>query len=93
MIKYFFELYWLIQTVIFCLTESTSIYSEILRYNHKESRYLSFQKILTHGAKDIQFFSVTAGRREENYLAIANHVQMGTYFNYLYLLIHEFLVQ
>jgi len=54
-------------------TASTEVYSEILKYNYKESNFVSFQRILTHGAKDIRYFSFGKGQYEEHFLAVANH--------------------
>ncbi|ODM91837.1 Thrombospondin-type laminin G domain and EAR repeat-containing protein [Orchesella cincta] len=56
-------------------TGSTSVHSEIFKYQHKEARFTSFQKIQTFGAKDVRHFSFESldGRRKEHFIAIANH--------------------
>lgn len=60
-------------------TGSTSIQSEIFKYHHKESRFVSFQRIQTYGAKDIRHFtfSNTDERRQEHFIAIANNCKRG----------------
>ncbi|CAL8134554.1 unnamed protein product [Orchesella dallaii] len=56
-------------------TGSTSIQSEIFKYQHKAARFTSFQKIQTFGAKDIKHFTFESldGKRKEHFIAIANH--------------------
>lgn len=58
-------------------TGSSSIHSEVFRYSHKDSKYVSFQKIRTKGAKSVEFCSVATGEHEDHFLAIANHCQLG----------------
>ncbi|CAG7818998.1 unnamed protein product [Allacma fusca] len=54
-------------------TGSTKVYSTILRYSHKMGNYVPFQKILTYGARDCQYFRFDSPEQtREHYLAIAN---------------------
>ena len=64
-------------------TGSTSIPSEIFKFQHSESRYVSFQTILTHGAKDIQHFKFESwdGKLKEHFIAIANNCKKGKIVN------------
>lgn len=60
---------------------STTVRSEIFKYQHKESRFVSFQKILTFGAKDMRHFTFESedGRRKEHFIAIANNCKKGEF--------------
>lgn len=60
-------------------TGTTSVFSEIFKYQHRESKFVSFQRIQTHGAKDIHHFTFTNvdERRQEHFIAIANNCKRG----------------
>lgn len=60
-------------------TGSTSVQSEIFKYNHKENQFVSFQRVQTYGAKDIKHFTFSSEdeRRQEHFIAIANSCKMG----------------
>ncbi|XP_046394283.1 uncharacterized protein LOC124162007 [Ischnura elegans] len=57
--------------------DETDIDSEIFKYNLNEDRFVSHQKIRTHGAMDIKFFSSANKRKREHFIAVANSFEMG----------------
>lgn len=57
---------------------ATAVHSEIFKYLYSDGgKFVSFQKIRTHGAKDIKYFELNQGERVDRFLAIANHCEMG----------------
>ncbi|XP_071452917.1 uncharacterized protein [Hetaerina americana] len=57
--------------------DETDIDSEIFKYNLNEDRFVSHQKIRTHGAMDIKFFSSANKRKREHFIVVANSFEIG----------------
>lgn len=62
---------------MFIFSDNQHTYSEIFKYDVENERFRLFQKILTHGCRDIKAFNIYLDGEEEHFLAVANTGEKG----------------
>lgn len=62
---------------MYIFLEETEIFSEIFKYDIHDEKFVSYQKLFTHGANDIKYFCFKQNNIQESFLIVANSYELG----------------